>query len=588
MARRLPEVDVVLVGMGWTGALLAKELTDAGHRVVGLERGVGRQTVPDFQTPTMHDELRYAVRHGLMQDPSRETLTVRNFTSQTALPMRQLGSFLPGIDLGGAGVHWNGQTWRFQASDFVLRSHVQERYGTDIVQDGLTIQDWGVTYDELEPHYDRFEKICGISGKAGNLRGEIQPGGDPFESPRSDEYPNPPMNQPYAPTLFARAASDVGMHPFPVPSANVTRPYRNPYGCDMHACNYCGFCERFGCEHFAKASPQVCVFPALLGSDRFELRTRCQVTRVEYDRQARRATGVTYVDGRGEEVFQPAGMVALCAFSIHNVRLLLLSGIGTPYDPRTGEGTVGKNYTYQTMSGVTVFKDESFNFNPYMGAGALGMAVNDYNGEAFDHSGLGFLGGAYIACYQTGGRPIERHPVPEDTPRWGLGWKQAVRRHYNSTLSLSVHGSSMPHRGNYLDLDPTYRDAFGLPLLRMTFDFPANDRLMSDFLTDKAVEVANAIGGKVETARREGLYSIVPYQTTHNTGGVIMGENPRDSVVNRYLQCWDAHNVFVMGACAFPHNPGYNPTDTVGALALWAARAMRDDYLPNPRPLVDA
>jgi gluconate 2-dehydrogenase alpha chain len=356
----------------------------------------------------------------------------------------------------------------------------------------------------------------------------------------------------------------------------------------MHACNYCGFCERFGCEHFAKASPQVCVFPALLGSDRFELRTRCQVTRVEYDRQARRATGVTYVDGRGEEVFQPAGMVALCAFSIHNVRLLLLSGIGTPYDPRTGEGTVGKNYTYQTMSGVTVFKDESFNFNPYMGAGALGMAVNDYNGEAFDHSGLGFLGGAYIACYQTGGRPIERHPVPEDTPRWGLGWKQAVRRHYNSTLSLSVHGSSMPHRGNYLDLDPTYRDAFGLPLLRMTFDFPANDRLMSDFLTDKAVEVANAIGGKVETARREGLYSIVPYQTTHNTGGVIMGENPRDSVVNRYLQCWDAHNVFVMGACAFPHNPGYNPTDTVGALALWAARAMRDDYLPNPRPLVDA
>ncbi|HEV7267778.1 MAG TPA: GMC family oxidoreductase [Falsiroseomonas sp.] len=588
MARRLPEVEVVLVGMGWTGALLAKELTDAGHRVVGLERGVGRQTVPDFQTPTMHDELRYAVRHGLMQDPSRETLTFRNFTSQTALPLRQLGSFLPGIDLGGAGVHWNGQTWRFQISDFVLRSHILQRYGPDILQDGLTIQDWGVTYDELEPYYDRFEKICGISGKAGNLRGEIQPGGDPFEAPRSDEYPNPPMTQPYAPTLFARAAADVGMHPFPVPSANVTRPYRNPYGCDMHACNYCGFCERFGCEHFAKASPQVCVFPALLGSENFELRTRCQVTRVEYDRATRRATGVTYIDGRGEEVFQPAGMVALCAFSIHNVRLLLLSGIGAPYDPRTGEGTVGKNYTYQTMSGVSVFKDESFNFNPYMGAGALGMAVNDYNGEAFDHTGLGFIGGAYIACYQTGGRPIERHPVPEETPRWGLAWKQAVARHYNSTLSLSVHGSSMPHRGNYLDLDPTYRDAFGVPLLRMTFDFPANDRLMSEFLTDRAVLIGNAIGGKVEASRRQGLYSVVPYQTTHNTGGAIMGENPRESVVNRYLQCWDAHNVFVMGACAFPHNPGYNPSDTVGALALWAARAMREDYLPNPRPLVDA
>lgn len=588
MAQRLPEVEIVLVGMGWTAALIAKELTDAGHQVVALERGFARQTVPDFQSPTMHDELKYAVRHGLMQDTARETLTFRNFTSQAALPMRQLGSFLPGTNLGGAGVHWNGQTWRFQQSDFVLRSHVEQRYGRDILQDGLTIQDWGVTYDELEPFYDQFEKICGIGGIAGNLRGTLQRGGDPFEAPRANAYPNPPMRQPYAPTLFAQAAAQVGMHPFPVPSANATRPYRNPYGCEMHACNYCGFCERFGCEHFAKASPQVCVMPALQGSPNFELRALCHVTRVNYDREARRATGVTYIDARGQEVEQPAQVVALCAFSINNVRLLLLSGIGAPYDPRSGEGVVGKNYTYQTMAGVSVFMDEGHRFNPYMGAGALGMAVNDWNGEAFDHTGLGFIGGAYIACYQTGGRPIERHPVPGDTPRWGIGWKRAVRRHYNSTLSLSVHGSSMPHRGNHLDLDPTYRDGFGQPLLRMTFDFPANDRLMADFVTDKAVQVAQALGGQVEASRRTGLYSIVPYQTTHNTGGAIMGSNPRESVLNRYLQCWDAHNVFVTGACAYPHNPGYNPTGTVGALALWAARAMRDDYLRNPRPLVDA
>ncbi|MBU8536592.1 GMC family oxidoreductase [Falsiroseomonas tokyonensis] len=588
MAQRLPEVDVVLVGMGWTGALLAKELTDAGLKVVGLERGRARQTVPDFQSPTMHDELRYAVRHGLMLDPSTETLTFRNFTSQTALPIRQLGSFLPGVNLGGAGVHWNGQTWRFQESDFVLRSHLRQRYGEDIIQDGLTIQDWGLTYAELEPFYDRFERICGIGGIVGNLRGEIQPGGDPFEPPRSNPFPNPPMPQPYAAALFARAAEQAGAHPFPVPTANLSRPYTNPYGCAMQPCNACGFCERFGCEHFAKASPQVCVLPKVLGHERFELRTGSTVTRVNYDRQGKRATGVTYINGRGQEVEQPAAIVALCAFSYHNVRLLLLSGIGTPYDPRSGEGTLGKNYTYQTMSGVSVFMDPDVNLNPYMGAGALGTAVNDWNGEAFDHSGLGFVGGAYIAAYQTGGRPIERHPVPQDTPRWGAGWKQAVRRHYNSTLSLTVHGSSMPHRGNYLDLDPTYRDSLGNPLLRMTFDFPANDRLMSDYVTDRAVDIANRIGGKVEAARRTGLYSVVPYQTTHNTGGAIMGQTPRDSVVNRYLQHWDAHNLFVMGACTYPHNPGYNPTDTVGALALWAARAIRDDYIGNPRPLVPA
>jgi gluconate 2-dehydrogenase alpha chain len=585
---RLPEVDVVLVGMGWTGALLAKELTDAGLRVVGLERGGVRQTVPDFQTPTMHDELRYAVRHGLMLQPARETVTFRNFAAETALPMRQLGSFLPGTGLGGAGVHWNGQTWRFHESDFVLRSHIEARYGRDIIQDGLTIQDWGVTYAELEPFYDRFEKICGISGRAGNLRGTIRPGGDPFEAPRSEEYPLPPMPMPLGPTLFARAAERVGAHPFPMPSANVSRAYRNPYGCEMHPCNACGFCERFGCEHFAKASPQISVLPAVLGRDNFELRTRATVLRVNHDAQAKRATGVTYLDAEGREVEQPARLVCLCAFAYFNVRLLLLSRIGTPYDPRSGEGAVGRNYTYQTMSSVQVFLDETTRLNPFMGAGALGMAVNDWNGDAFDHTGLGFIGGAYVSALQTGGRPIEYHPIPSDAPRWGLGWKRAVRRHYNSTLSLSVHGSSMPHRGNFLDLDPTYRDATGQPLLRMTFDFPANDRLMSDHVTDRALEIGRAIGGRVEASRRTGRYSIVPYQTTHNTGGAVMGGSPRDSVVNRYLQCWDAHNVFVMGACAFPHNPGFNPTGTVGALALWAARAIRDDYMRNPRPLVDA
>ncbi|MBP0447555.1 GMC family oxidoreductase [Roseomonas sp. SSH11] len=584
----MPSVDVVLVGFGWTGALLAKELTDAGHSVLALERGRGRQTVPDWQTPAMHDELKYAVRHGLMQDTSKETLTFRNFEGQEALPMRQLGSFLPGTGLGGAGVHWNGQTYRFQESDFILRSHLLRRYGAGIIAEGLTIQDWGITYAELEPYYDRFEKICGIGGKAGNLRGAIQPGGDPFEAPRSDEYPNPPLEMPHASALFARAAANVGLHPYPVPAANASRPYRNPYGCEMQPCNFCGFCERFGCEHFAKASPQVCVLPALEGRQNFELRTGCQVTRVNYDRTSRRATGVTYVDARGREIEQPAGMVALCAFAFHNVRLLLLSGIGRPYDPNTGEGVVGKNYTYQTMSGAAVFHDASVRINPYMGAGAAGMVAQDYNGENFDHGGLGFVGGAYIAAYMTGGRPIQHHPVPSDTPRWGADWKRAVREHYNSTVAISVHGSSMPHRGNHLDLDPTYRDAYGNPLLRLTFDFPANDRLMSDFLTDRAMEVARAMGGRAEASRRTGHYSVVPYQTTHNTGGAIMGTNPQESAVNRYLQCWDAHNVFVMGATVFPHNPGYNPTDTVGALALWAARAIRDDYLPNPRPLVDA
>lgn len=113
MAERRRPVDVVLVGMGLTGAILGRELTQAGLSVVGLERGVWRDTVPDFQSPGMHDELRYAVRQHLHQNLRLETCTFRNTADQEALPIRTLGSFLPGTDVGGAAVHWNGQTWRF-------------------------------------------------------------------------------------------------------------------------------------------------------------------------------------------------------------------------------------------------------------------------------------------------------------------------------------------------------------------------------------------------------------------------------------------------------------------------------------------
>lgn len=589
MAEKLPAVDVVLVGMGWTGAIFAKELAEAGYKVVGLERGRMRDTVPDFQAPAMHDELQYAVRWGLMNDVSRETLTFRNRPDQQALPMRQLGSFLPGTGVGGAGVHWNGQTYRFLPSDFVLRTHYTQKYGRDFIPADLTVQDWGITYGELEPFYDHFERICGIGGRAGNLRGQKRAGGNPFEGPRSREYPNQPMTQAHAGALFEKAAQSLGLHPFPVPSANMSRPYTNPYGAQMKPCMYCGFCERFGCEHFAKASPQVCVLPFAMRKPNFSLRTGAHVNRVLLSADRKRATGVLYVDDRGREFEQPAEVVVLCAYGLWNVHLLLVSGIGRPYEPATGKGVVGRNYAYQTMSSVAVYYPRTVRINPFMGAGALGTVVDDFNGDNFDHSRLGFVGGAYIACGTTGGRPILHHPVPPGTPRWGAEWKKAVADNYNHATAVGCHGSSMAHRSNYLSLDPTYKDVYGRPLLRLTFDFPDNDRRMSKYVTDQAEKIAKAMGGRL-TSRGDlaETYSVVPYQTTHNTGGAIMGSDPRTSVVNKYLQSWDVPNLFVQGACVFPQNAGYNPTDTVGALAYWSVKALVERYMKRPGPLVQA
>jgi gluconate 2-dehydrogenase alpha chain len=592
MAQRLKPVDVVTIGVGLTGSLAALELAKTGLKVVGLERGAPRFTVPDFQSPAIHDELRFSIRKAMMQDNVKVPVTFRNNSDETALPIRRWESFLPGQGLGGAFVHWNGQSFRFQVADFTYKTHIEQRYGKTFLNacgPELTIQDWGVTYDELEPHFDRFEYLLGVCGKAGNIKGQIQPGGNPFEAPRAREYPNPPMKETYFGALFRKGVEQLGYHPYPQPSANLSRPYRNPEGLDLQQCVFCGFCERYACEHFAKASPQTVILPALLNRPNYELRTNCEVLRINLDSTRKKATGVTYVDGSGAEYEQPAELVLITAFPLNNVRMLLLSGIGEPYDPKTGTGVVGRNYTYQTTGGATVFMDESINVNPFMSSGAPGTMIDDFGGDNFDHSQLGFIGGQYIGSIMTNGRPIEFHPTPPGTPKWGLEWKRAVARHYNHTILVQQHGTSTASRLNYLDLDPSYKDAWGQPVLRMTFDFPENDIRMSQYIADKVVEIGRAVGGKIVV--RGGTkrpYTTTQYQSTHNAGGAIMGSDPKTSVVNRYQQCWDVPNVFSLGASAFPQNGTYNYSVTIGALTYWALDAIKNKYLKAPGPLVQA
>ena len=586
MAKKLPEVDVVLVGFGWTASVIAHELTEAGANVLALERGGWRDTVPDFSVAHIQDELRYAVRKQIFEETQRSTLSFRNRPDQLALPMRQLGSFLPAAGVGGAGVHWNGQNWRFLPTDFLMRTHNEQRYGKKAIPQDMTIQDWGITYEQLEPYYDKWEYLCGISGKAGNIAGKIQPGGNPFEGPRRREYPLPPLKRCAATQLFDKAAREVGFHPFPAPAANTSKPYLNPLGVQMGQCTFCGYCEWFGCANYSKASPQTTILPVLLKKDNFSFRTHSSVVRVLTDSDGKRATGVVYVDQDGRQYIQPAQMVVLCAFAQHNVHLLLVSKIGKPYDPATGAGVVGRNYAYQLSSDVNVTCKERL--NPFMGAGALGQVVDDFNGDNFDHAGKGFIGGGYIALWNTGGRPILQQYLPEGTPKWGGGWKKALHEDYLYSTHMQCHGAVMSYRNNYLDLDPTYTDDYGNPLLRLTFDFRDNEHAMSKFLTDRATEIAKAIPNRgINPKPRKGHYSIVPYQTTHNTGGAAMGVDPRTSFVNPFLQSWDVPNLWVMGSSVFPQNPGYNPTGTVGALAFWAADAMKR-YMKNPQPLVQA
>src|SRR2546421_597 len=494
MVTRKKEVDVVVVGLGWTGGILSKELAEAGLKVVALERGAARDTSSDYSLPTIRDELRYVTRHDLMQNTARDTLTVRNNPSQEALPMRRLGSFLPGEVVGGSGVHWSGHTWRWTDMEFKVRSIYEERYGKNFIPTDMTIQ-------------------------------------------------------------------------------------------------YCGYCQRFGCEANAKGSPHMTVIPIAMRNPNFELRANAWVTKVIKDSGGKRVTGVTYTNVlNGEEFEQPAGIVILCAYAINNVHLMLLSGVGQPYDAASQTGVIGKNYCYQTGASATLFF-EGKHFNPFINAGGSNATIDDFNTNwNFDRGPHGFLGAYNVAGGFNTVLPIGYRPVPSGTPQWGKAWKAATAKWYQTAMTINASGSVMANRNNYYDLDPTYRNAFGQPLMRMTFDYQANEHKMGQH----AAQVVNDIAKSMDPTRinpavaRTQPWTVVPYQSTHNTGGTIMGTNPRESAVNKYLQNWDCHNLFVVGANVFAHNSSYNPTGPVGALAYWTADAIKSRYVKNPGPLVAA
>lgn len=563
MVTKLPKVPVVVVGMGWAGGIVSAELTKAGISVVGLERGKDRNTSDYLMA---HDELRYQHREELMQDLSKETITSRNNEKTRALPMRDYGTFIVGDGVGGAGSHWNGQTYRFLPYDFEIKTLTEERYGPDKISPDMPLQDWGITYDEIEPYYDTFEKMAGISGETVEGFGY---------GPRSNPYPTGPMLKTPIMELFETATTNLGYSPYILPSGNLSEAYENPDGISRAACQYCAYCENFGCEYGAKADPTVTVIPVAKQTGNLDLRTHSNVIEILND--GTKATGVIYIDTiTGEEFEQPAEVVVLASYVFNNVRLLLNAGIGKPYNSANQTGSIGKNYCYQVSSASSTLFFEDKEFNLYGGAGALGIEIPDFVGDAFDHSDLNFLHGAGIRVTQYGNRPIANNVVPADTPAWGAEFKAASIKYANSYFPVKSQGASMPHRYNYLDLDPEYKDAYGKPLLRMTFNYTDQDRELVKYMSKITHKIAEEIGADIiQTNEIQGDFNVNKDTNTHNTGGVIMGADPETSAVNNYMQMWDAENVFVVGASAFPHNSAFNPTGTLGALSYRAAEGIQ-------------
>jgi len=171
---------------------------------------------------------------------------------------------------------------------------------------------------------------------------------------------------------------------------------------------------------------------------------------------------------------------------------------------------------------------------------------------------------------------------------WGSKWKEETAKWYQTAMGISTRSGVLPHRHNYYDLDPTYKNAFGQPLMRLTFDYHENELKMDTHgagIVNQMIKALNPtkFSNAVATKRS---WNTVPYQSTHSTGGTIMGTSPANSVVNKYQQSWDCPNLFILGASVFVHNSAYQPTGLVGALAYWTADAIKNKYLKNPDKLI--
>ncbi len=586
-------VNVVTVGAGWTAAVFAQILTEAGLTVVSIEQGPERWANPDFEHN--HDPLRFHSRHAMMVDLRKETWTWRPNPNAPTLPMRAYGSFNPGQGLGGSAIHWSGMLWRHLQSDFKYKTHYTERYGPNKLPAGNRIQDWPLDYADLEPYYTKMEYDIGASGQVGNLNGVKVDGGNPFEEPRSQPYPLPPLNVTIPSRMFADACRHLGYHPFPQPAGITSQAYEDRFGNVRGGCLYCGYCTRYGCETDAKAEPVNTHIPPALATGRYEIRLNSKVIGINTGPDGL-ATGVTYIDPMGQEQEQPADMVLVSGFTLTNVRLLLLSRGGKhPNGVGNDRNLVGKNYTYQHWHDVTRGKFPGRRFNLYMGNTSTQNVIFDFQADVFDHSNLDFVGGGML--FSTLGERDPHTSADElplgptvhgtNTKAWGQAWKDELKSSWDSVATITLQAESLPYDDQYLDLDPTYKGSDGKPLLRLTFDWHQNDYNMYKFIVAKADEIMSTMGpAEMHTVSTLDPYNIHTYQSTHPTGGAIMGSNPGNSVTNKYGQVWDTPNVFVTGAALYPQNAGVNPTGTLLALAYMAAEAIRDKYVKAPNHLM--
>jgi len=518
-------VDVVVIGCGAGGGVLAKELGEAGLTVVVLE--AGKRFTPSLDYPT--DQQDFELRAPNVFDPTDERRD--RYTSGGSR-----GFFYNRAKgVGGSTLHYLAVSPRLHESDF--RVHTE---------DGVAA-DWPISYADLEPYYVLVEQELGVSGPHPD-------DANPFDPPRSRPFPTAAHEFNRAGWTIKRAADKLGLHMVREPLAIPTKDWNG-----RPACIEAGTCG-FGCRIRAKSSIDVTYVPKAEATGRVEIRPECMARQITVEPDGRKVRSVIYFDPNGHEQEIRARAVVVAGNAVETSRLLLLSkSPAFPTGLANSSGLLGKYFIeHLDVNAYGVFADRQ---DPWRGVPTGGM-IQDY--YATDPTNT-FARGWTLLLSSGSQWP---YAVGRRVGGWGSAHKARVKELFGRVLGIASVGEQLPDVRNHVILDPIVKDSFGLPVPRIVNEPRDNDREMLKAITGRSTALLQAAGATDISA------TYYPGTSAHYLGGCRMGHDPRTSVVDPWCRAHDVTNLFIGDGSVFVTGGAVNPALTISALATRTAEGI--------------
>lgn len=536
----LPESDpdVLIIGAGPTGAVAAKRFREAGLSVLVLEQG----DWPDYSKARAdHPDFELTAGRDWSGNPNRRQ-------APADYPIADTDSDISAVlynAVGGSTVIYAAHWQRNMPSDFRVRT-----------LDGVG-DDWPLSYEDLQPFYERVEQDFGVSGLAGD------PAFPPGKGP-----PLPPAPLGRMGRRVARAHNQLGWHWWPAPNAIATRPHRA-----LHACTQRATCM-WGCVEGAKASVDRTHWPENIRQG-VKLLTGARVKRLETNR-AGLITGALYVGRDGQEAFQKAGITVLAASGIGTPRILLLSANASfPHGLANSSGLVGRRLMMHPFGTVVGLFEEDLQSTH----GLWGQHLHSLEFYETDPA-RGFVRGAKWGLQPTGGPLSMTRCYPwGDNPIWGPGFQKKLQERLGHSAMWGIIAEDLPEENNRIVLDPDLKDSDGIPAPKLIYRMSENSRRLLEFHLARARESLLAAGAYATV-----IAPLIRETGWHLLGTAKMGADPGTSVVDPWGRCHDHPNLYIFDGSIWPTSSGMNPTATIAALALRCADHLVANCRRQPLP----